>query len=204
MNRVCRVIGQLAICSASNPTEKRNRAETSHLRSLSLILFALAAVAPLPGQAAPEPVRIVLGRSVVHLTGPWKFHTGDDSRWADPNFEDAGWESVDLTAPPGAHDDDVGLTGYVPGWGSRGHRGYSGYAWYRMRVAVTAHDVQDFALAGPPAVDSAYQVFVNGRLLGSAGKFSGSEPTVFSIQPRVLTVQRWPAIAEGPSDAPLL
>ena len=28
-------------------------------------------------------------------------------------------------------------------------------------------------LPGPPAVDSAYQVFVNGKLLGSAGRFSG-------------------------------
>jgi len=147
-------------------------------------LFALVAITPLLGQAAPEPVQIVVGRSVVHLTGPWKFHTGDDSRWADPDFEDSGWESVDLTAPPGAHDDDVGLTGYVPGWGSRGHRGYSGYAWYRLRVAVASPGIQDFALTGPPAVDSAYQVFINGHLLGGLGSFAGKTPTAFSIQPR--------------------
>jgi hypothetical protein len=53
-----------------------------------------------------------------------------------------------------------------------------------MRVAVTAPGVQDFALAGPPAVDSAYQVFINGHLLGGLGNFSGKTPTVFSIQPR--------------------
>jgi hypothetical protein len=180
----------------------RNRAGVHHWRSLFLILlFALAAAVPLAGQAAPEPARIVLGRSVVNLTGPWKFHTSDDTRWADPNFDDAGWESVDLTAPPGAHDDDVGLTGYVPGWGSRGHRGYSGYAWYRMRVAITAPDDQELTLAGPPAVDSAYQVFINGHLLGGSGGFSGATPTAFSIQPRRFAIPRAFFGGEGPGSA---
>jgi hypothetical protein len=176
----------------------RDRVEASHL---FLILFALAAVTPLRGQPSPETALIEVGRSAVPLTGPWKFHTGDDSRWADPNFEDTGWESVDLSAPPGAHDDDVGLTGYVPGWGSRGHRGYSGYAWYRMRVAVTAHDVHDFALAGPPAVDSAYQVFVNGHLLGALGSFALKTPTAFSIQPRRYAIPRSLIGREGSGSA---
>ena len=57
------------------------------------------------------------------LNGPWKFHVGDDPRWAEPGFADADWEAVDLTPPPGAHDADVGLTGYVPGWTARGHPG---------------------------------------------------------------------------------
>jgi hypothetical protein len=172
-----------------------------HWRSPFLILFALAAAVPLGGQAAPEQARIVLGRSLVNLTGPWKFHTGDDARWADPNFQDAGWESVDLTAPPGAHDDDVGLTGYVPGWGSRGHRGYSGYAWYRMRVAITAPDGQGLILAGPPAVDSAYQVFINGHLLGEVGSFSRTTPTAFSIQPRRFAIPRAFIGGEGSGSA---
>jgi hypothetical protein len=45
------------------------------------------------------------------------------------------------------------------------------------------------ALAGPPAVESSYQVFLNGALLGSAGSsFSGPAPTVVSIQPRIFAV----------------
>ena len=186
------------------------RIGASHVVALPLLMFRaavafVAMTAAAPGFArADAPFQISLGQSAVDLNGPWKFHVGDNPAWSDPQFDDFSWEAVDLTAPPGAHDDDVGLTGYVPGWAARGHRGYSGYAWYRLRVAVFAPGGATLALAGPPAVDSAYQVFVNGRLLGSAGKFSGSEPTVFSIQPRVFTVQRWPAIAEGPSDAPLL
>jgi len=155
-----------------------------------LTVIALAALASVHSVAVTVPVPVTLGQSVVNLNGPWKFHIGDSPAWADPNFDDSTWESVDLTAPPGAHDADVGLTGYVPGWGARGHRGYSGYAWYRLRVAVAAPVDEALALSGPPAVDSAYQVFVNGQLLGGSGRFSGQTPTVFSIQPRVFAFSR--------------
>ena len=154
------------------------------------LVFATAAVVLIPsGQsfASTAPVPITLGQSVVRLNGPWKFHIGDDASWADPGFDDSAWESLDLTPQPDAHDGDVGLTGYVPGWGARGHADYSGFAWYRMCVVVTPAGAS-LSLAGPPAVDSSYQVFLNGRLLGSAGRFFGNAPTVFSIQPRVFEI----------------
>ncbi|HLW52182.1 MAG TPA: glycoside hydrolase [Candidatus Angelobacter sp.] len=153
---------------------------------------------------AGGPFQISLGRSAVDLNGPWKFHIGDNPAWSDPKFEDSSWETVDLTAPPGAHDDDVGLTGYVPGWSAKGHLGYSGYAWYRLRVAVTAPEHAELALTGPPAVDSAYQIFVNGKLMGSAGRFSGPVPTVFSIQPRLFAIGRWPGPTSESDDPDLL
>ena len=137
----------------------------------------------LPAQAAGV---ISIGRSTVALDGPWKFHTGDDPRWSAITFDDSKWESVDLTPQPGAHDSDVGLTGYVPGWSVRGYRGYHGYAWYRLRVAVDGP--RALALAGPPMVDSAYQVFANGRLLGGDGDFSRTPPVVHSIQPRLFSL----------------
>jgi hypothetical protein len=37
-----------------------------------------------------------------------------------PINDDSGWETMDLTAPPGAHDDDVGLSGFIPGWTAKG------------------------------------------------------------------------------------
>jgi hypothetical protein len=40
----------------------------------------------------------------------------------------------------------------------------------------------------PPAVDDAYQLFINGSLLGSAGDFSGAVPVLYSIQPRMYPV----------------
>jgi hypothetical protein len=128
---------------------------------------------------------VTLGRSAVALDGPWRFHVGDDPRWAEADFDDSAWEIVDLTPNPGAHDADVGLSGYVPGWSARGHSGYSGYAWYRMRLSLDAPQDFSFALSGPPYVDSAYQAFLNGRLLGGSGKFTGNTPVVFGPQPRM-------------------
>ncbi|HEY6621219.1 MAG TPA: hypothetical protein VIY68_16855 [Steroidobacteraceae bacterium] len=124
---------------------------------------------------------IILGNAVVTLNGPWQFHTGDDVRWAEPDFDDSNWESVDLTPPGGAHDSDVGLTGYVPGWQARGHRGYIGFAWYRIRISIESPPSEGLALSGPPYVDSAYQVFFNGQLIGEFGDFSRATTTAYGI-----------------------
>ena len=64
---------------------------------------------PISPAAQPQlqPRTITIGRSVVALNGPWRFHVGDDARWADPDFDDSAWETVDLTPPAGAHDPAV-------------------------------------------------------------------------------------------------
>lgn len=132
-----------------------------------------------------EGAKLDIGKTIITLNNPWKFKTGDNLQWARSNFNDSEWETIDLTAPPGAHDDDVGLSGYVSGWTARGYPTYSGYAWYRMKVALDSLKGSNMALAGPPAVDDAYQLFINGSLSGSAGDFSGKVPTAYSIQPRM-------------------
>lgn len=150
--------------------------------SVLRILLTFLFLAPLAERApAQTDVTIALGHSVVALNGPWKFHTGDDSSWARPGFDDSRWETVDLTPPAGAHDPDVGLIGYVQGWRARGHPAYSGFAWYRMRATVSADSL---ALAGPLQVDDAYQLFVNGRLLGASGDFASAVPVLYNTRPQ--------------------
>ncbi len=154
-------------------------------------LLSLCAAAS-RAQSAPAPVTtITLGQSIAPLNGPWKFHTGDNPAWADPNFDDATWETVDLTPKQGSFDPTVGFSGYVPGWTAKGHPGYWGWAWYRIRVKTNARPgeklAQKLAVLGPADVDDAYQVFADGRLLGSFGKFpaSGGRPVIYSSQPRM-------------------
>jgi hypothetical protein len=145
-----------------------------------LYLVALAyVVSPAATRAASQVAPVKLGHSVIRLYTPWRFKTGDDLRWAHSNFDDARWREMDLTPPPGATDGDVGLEGFAPGWSAKGYPGYHGFAWYRTRVDVRPSDGQTLALLGPWAVDSAYQVYVNGRLLGGVGNFSGSTPRAF-------------------------
>ena len=145
--------------------------------------------------AQPTDKRVTLGNASTILTGPWKFHVGDNPSWSDPTLDDSSWEQVDLSAAAGAHDADVGLSRYVTGWGARGHHGVSGYGWYRIHLQLNMPADQQLAIAGPPAVDSAYQVFWNGRLLGGVGNFSTPTPRVLSVQPRIFSIS--PAISPG-------
>jgi hypothetical protein len=156
-------------------------------RAFSLSLIVWLSLIALSVHAA---VSIHLGDSVVALNGPWKFHTGDDPRWAAEGFDDSSWETFDLTPASGSHDDDVGLKGYVSGWAARGHRGYSGFAWYRMTIRVDDTGDNTLYLVGPADVDSGYQVFFNGHLLGGIGDFTHNPPSLVSIQPRLFAVPR--------------
>lgn len=156
---------------------------------VGLILWLGSALAV----AAADAPAISLGRSTVPLNGPWSFALGDDLRRASPTFDDAAWERVDLTPAPGAHDGDVGITRYVPGWNDRGHRGYFGYAWYRLKVTVTGSPGAPLAIAAPTAVDSAYLMYVDGRLLGGSADVSGAKPVAYSVQPRAFNLGVLPA-----------
>jgi len=142
----------------------------------------------------------MFGKGAVPLDGPWKFRLGDNSAWADPGFDDSEWETVELTPPPGAHDDDVGLSGYVPGWGARGHARKSGFGWYRLHLRVANSTSESLVLAGPPAVDSSYQVFWNGALLGQDGDFHNTPPKVVSIQPHFFPITQRTTGAEQAQD----
>ena len=127
-------------------------------------------------------------KSLETLNGPWKFIAGDNTQYAESNYDDSKWENMDLAAPPGAHDGDVGLSGFIPGWTAKGHLNYSGYAWYRLKIPVDSLPSNNLAFAAPPAVDDAYQLFINGLLLGNAGEFSGAVPKTYSIQPHMFLV----------------
>ncbi len=100
-----------------------------------------------------------------------------------PEFDDGGWEKVDLTPPPGSDDPDLGTSGYVPGWTAQGHEGYAGFAWYRLRVNVEDGD-RELALKMPDSVDDAYQVFVNGQPIGQFGHFFQHSVIAYPAIPR--------------------
>ena len=88
---------------------------------------------------------------MTELTGPWRFHAGDDAAWADPAFDDSGWS----------------LLSADKGWTQQGYAGYGGVAWYRLEVSLPPHP-------GPQAlylqaVWVSCQVFANGRMIGQHG-----------------------------------
>jgi len=147
----------------------------------------LPALLILPAAMCAQP-SIVIGNATADLTGPWRFHTGDDSGWAQPDFDDSAWSTMDLTPPRGSRDPYIGNSGFVPGWTARGYAGYSGFAWYRLRVNLRDPVGSGLALKMPSDVDDAYQVYANGRFIGEFGRFSGERVTNYIAQPRAFTL----------------
>src|SRR5262245_42896239 len=140
------------------------------------------------GRPDPPPLRA----AATLLDGPWRFHIGDDPHWADANTDDGGWETVDMTAPPGSHDGDVGLPDYVGGWMAHGHRVYHGYAWYRRAVTVPVGRAS-WDILGPTLVEDGYELYWNGQRLGGSGRL-GPEPRVVGTRPLRFAL---PAAAAG-------
>ena len=141
--------------------------------------------APARNQSTPPPaVRIRIGAGAAALNGPWKFTIGDSPidpatgqpLWAEPDFDDSGWETIDLTPRTIAIDPTSGWTGYVPGWTAKGHPGYWGYAWYRIRVQQEAIQGDEPEALAIWDVDDAYQLFADGRLIGTFGGFRPGKP----------------------------
>jgi hypothetical protein len=139
-------------------------------------------VEPLNDAATPADgyLHVELGESTVELTGPWKFHVGDDPAWAQRDFDDSSWEDMDLTR---------GSSGFARGWTARGHAGYSGYAWYRLQIEVVGAK-RSLALKMPDTFDDAYQVFVNGQRIGEFGKFSSHRVTAYSSLPTAFRLSK--------------
>jgi Stage II sporulation protein E (SpoIIE)/Beta-galactosidase jelly roll domain len=154
-----------------------------------ILLGALLPCAVAQTQAAPTAVTapaaafsVNLGESSVALDGPWKFRTGDDLAWSQTGFDDSNWGTMDLTPPPGSADETIGDSGDLPGWTASGYPEYSGYAWYRLKVNVQGAS-RRLAIKMPDQADDAYQVFVNGKQVGSFGKFTDHHVTAYSTLP---------------------
>lgn len=143
-----------------------------------LVTWALV-IADLARGGRPDPP--ALRAAAITLDGAWHFRTGDDPRWADASVDDAGWETIDMTAQPGSHDGDVGLPDYVGGWMAHGHPGYHGYAWYRREVSVPAGSAA-WEILGPTLVEDGYELYWNGQRLGGSGRID-QEPRLVGTRP---------------------
>jgi len=155
----------------------------------TLIAFAIVIISLARG-GRPDPP--ALRAIATLLDGHWQFHTGDDPRWAAPDMDATGWQTIDMTALPGSHDGDVGLPDYVGGWAAHGHRGYHGYAWYRRAVTVPAGHAS-WVILGPTMVEDGYELYWNGKLLGGSGRL-GPHPRLVGTRPLLFAL---PADAAG-------
>jgi hypothetical protein len=165
------------------------------LRLLSC--FTLLSGALLFSQSQAEPAALSIqrlkcfGNGTIPLSGSWQFHLGDDPRWSSPDFNDAEWEELTADKP----------------WGLQGHPAVTGFGWYRTHIEVHAQaGAPDELVLLIPRIADAYEVYWNGRLVGTEGKFppharwyvaNQQRPAnIFSLGPvasGVLAVRVWKA-----------
>ncbi len=124
------------------------------LKLLVLTLFACVAL-PVRAEDAAAFKTQDPGKGVLEVGGLWNFHTGDDLAWAQPGFNDSGWEKLRGDAT----------------WGAQTHPGYVGFAWYRKPIEVTNANGQPGSLAiMVPPIQDAYELYWNGEKIGGRGK----------------------------------
>ena len=85
----------------------------------------------------------------------WKFHSGDDSVWAKPGFDDSNWEEIDPTEElhhlPQIRNAEIG--------------------WFRLRLHVDSSLINE-RLTMITSVLGAAEIYLNGQLIYSFGTVS--------------------------------
>jgi len=118
-----------------------------------------------------EPVVLTQNRleGIFPLGGDWKYHPGDDPRWADPAFDDSSWPEVssDLSDPD-----------RVPG-------GWPGIGWFRRSVLLDP-DAETKTIGVWTEQVGALDLYVDGELAVSFGTVSADPKTERAVMPQVL------------------
>ncbi len=90
----------------------------------------------------------------------WRYHSGDDSAWANPNYDDSNWVVTDS---------------YIE-WKKPSDRKWDGIGWFRFHMYVDS-SIWNTTLAIRIIELGASQIYYDGRLLYSFGKVGQSDST---------------------------
>ena len=89
---------------------------------------------------------------IAQVDSAWRFHLGDDPRWAQPDFDDSNWPTLRPTED----------------WIPQGYPRFTELAWFRFRLRAPAH-TQSLVL-DLPTIPKSYQLFSDGKLVAQVGK----------------------------------
>jgi len=154
----------------STPSRARHRAPPrprgvrEHLVAVSLVAAASMTITPAAlAVEYPTDDPIVLSGDLhdrTQIVFGWRYHSGDDPAWADPDLDDRGWPVVSSLLP---------IADPPPG-------GWTGIGWFRRRLRL-ADGMPPTALAIRVEHFGASEVYLDGRLIIRNGTVS-SDPAV--------------------------
>lgn len=114
---------------------------------------------------------------LIWLADNWLYHTGDDTSWANPDYDDSDWESVHPT---------LNLRARYP------KDGWRGIGWFRLHLKVDS-TLQNKPLGMWLRHLGASEVFLDGKLifkLGKVGKNAQEEKRFYPQYPRTVIFSR--------------
>ena len=103
---------------------------------------------------------------LVDLRGHWKFEIGDNSKWADANFDDSKWQEIFVPSP----------------WEDEGFPGYDGYAWYRTRFRISSENKGKAIYLRLGRIDDVDEVYLNGHFVAFSGMFPPEYSTAYNFE----------------------
>jgi len=120
-------------------------------KKISLLIVFLISISSVFGQRESL---------LVELPKDWKFQTGDQPEFSNPDFDDRDWKSIKV----GSY------------WEKQGYAGYNGIAWYRARVVIPS-SIKSQALLETVCIllgkiDDADETYFNGKKIGGLSEYN--------------------------------
>ncbi|MCF0064771.1 ATP-binding protein [Dyadobacter chenwenxiniae] len=100
----------------------------------------------------------------------WKFHSGDDTRWASPNFADSSWQTLSAT--------DFGKGKYTR---SSAPKSWTGFGWFRLWVKKESPDLTN-SWGLKLNHDAASETYLDGKKIMSFGRLGNSKQTMQAVR----------------------
>jgi sialate O-acetylesterase len=90
----------------------------------------------------------------IDLSGNWKFRTGDDPEWKEPDFVDMNWDKI-----------------FVPAfWETQGYKDYNGFGWYRTEFKIPSNFADEKLILLVGRIDDLDETYLNGNRIGRTGR----------------------------------
>lgn len=92
------------------------------------------------------------------------FNIGDNSEWADPDFDHSDWDNLRASRP----------------WEEQGYPGYDGYAWYRFEFELKSSLQNKALILDLGFIDDVDRVWLNGQYLNGRGSLPPEFKTAYN------------------------
>lgn len=88
---------------------------------------------------------------MTQVDSEWRFHLGDDARWAQPGLDDSAWSVLKPTE----------------GWEAQGVPRATEFVWFRFHLRAPANTAS--MVMELPTINKSYQLFADGKLVAQVG-----------------------------------